>query len=324
MSSEQPLPDAFQPYVSPPHFSVITSYFNPNHYRTKRTNYEIFRRSMEVSKIPCITVECVFPGAQPDLVESDELIRIHAKDIMWQKERLLNLAIRRLPRECEIVAWLDCDVLFEKRNWAVQAFLELQSHSIVQLFSSVVRLPRESLWGLRGGDCWEGFGSVLKRAPNLLLQGDFARHGHTGFAWAARRELLERHGFYDSCIAGSGDHMMAHAFAGDWKGPCIDRIVGRNNGHRTHFEKWARSTYQDVRARVSAVTGTLFHLWHGETDKRRYMLRNRELAAFAFDPYNDLRISNSGAWEWASRKFPMHAWAAEYFGQRCEDGVPAG
>jgi hypothetical protein len=202
--------------------------------------------------------------------------------------------------------------------------LELQNHEIVQLFSDVVRLPRESLWGLEGGDRWESFGAVLKRMPNLLLDGNFARHGHTGFAWAAHRELLSRHGFYDACIAGSGDHMMAHAFAGDWKGGCIDRIIGSQDEHRTHFEKWARSIYQDVRARVSAVSGTLFHLWHGDTDKRRYVLRNRELAAFSFDPHRDLRIGDSGAWEWASGKQVMHAWAAEYFSQRDEDGAPAG
>jgi hypothetical protein len=323
MRSAPTLPDDFQPYACPPHFSVITSYFNPNHYRTKRTNYEIFRRSMDVSGISCVTVECVFPDGQPDLVASDGLIRIHAKDIMWQKERLLNLALQRLPSRCEIVAWIDCDVLFENPDWAVEAVSELKTHQVVQLFSDVVRLPQESLWASADGDRWESFGSVLKRMPHQLLDGDFARHGHTGFAWAARRDLLCRHGFYDSCIAGSGDHMMAHAFAGDWKGCCIDRIVGRDNEHRAHFENWARSTYRDVRARVSAVSGTLFHLWHGDTNRRRYVLRNRELAAFGFDPANDLRISDAGAWEWASGKSDMHAWAVEYFGQRCEDGVPA-
>lgn len=53
MNSEMRLPDRFQPYARPPNFSVITSYFNPNRYRTKRTNYEIFRRSMELAfRIP--------------------------------------------------------------------------------------------------------------------------------------------------------------------------------------------------------------------------------------------------------------------------------
>jgi hypothetical protein len=302
---------------------VIASYFNPNRYRTKKANCEMFRLSMEISGIPCLLVECLFPGAQPEFAESDSVIRIHAKDVMWQKERLLNVALRGLPGECEMVAWLDCDVLFENRNWAVEAGAELRNHAVVQLFSDVVRLPQGSLWG-PGGDRWESFGSILKRAPNVLLEGDFARHGHTGFAWAARRELLARHGLYDSCIAGSGDHMMAHAFAGDWNGPCIDRIVGRDNEHRAHFEAWARSVYKDVRARVSAVPGTLYHLWHGDTDKRRYVLRNRELASFSFDPHSDLRVGDSGAWEWASAKRALHDWAVEYFNQRLEDGAIAG
>jgi hypothetical protein len=323
MKFEIRLPEPFQPYVCPPHFSVITSYFNPSHYRTKRANYEIFRRSMELSGVPCITVECVFPGAEPDFAESDCVIRIHARDVMWQKERLLNVALGRLPNDCEMVAWLDCDVLFANPNWALEAASELQQHAVAQLFSDAVRLPKGSLWGV-GGDCWESFASVLKRTPNVLLEGDFARHGHTGFAWAARRELLSKHRLYDSCIAGSGDHMMAHAFAGDWKGRCIDRIVGHENEHRAHFENWARSVYRDVRARVSVVGGTLFHLWHGDTDKRRYVLRNRELASFAFDPESDLRIGDSGAWEWASGKSAMHNWAVEYFSQRCEDGAAVG
>jgi len=38
----------------------------------------------------------------------------------------------------------------------------------------------------------------------------------------------------------------------------------------------------------------------------------------------DLRIGDSGAWEWASGKRDMHDWAVAYFSQRCEDGVTAG
>jgi len=317
----QSLPANFEPYVCPPRFCAITSYFNPNRYRTKRANYEIFRQSLEMSGIPCITVECVFNGDSPDLIDERGVVRIHATDVMWQKERLLNLALDRLPQACEFVAWLDCDVIFENPAWALGAVAALESHAIVQLFSEAVRLPRDWSWNSLDGDRWQSFGSVVKRSPHLLLAGDFALHGHTGFAWAARRDLLGRHGLYDACIAGSGDHMMAHAFAGDWSGPCIDRIVGRANGHRAHFEEWARRIFRDVRARVAAVEGTLFHLWHGELDHRRYVLRNRQLAAFDFDPRRDLLIGNAGAWEWASRKPALHRWAADYFGHRCEDGV---
>jgi hypothetical protein len=243
-----------------------------------------------------------------------------AEDIMWQKERLLNIAIARLPENWRAVAWLDCDVLFENPDWAVQAVEQLGRHQIVQLFSEVVRLPRGETWGRQGDERWNSFAAIIKETPNQLLKGDFARHGHTGFGWAARREVLAQHGLYDGCIAGSGDHMMAHAFAGDWTGDCIDKIIGPSSAHRDHFSTWAKAVYQSVRARVSFVPGTIFHLWHGETASRRYVLRNRELASFDFDPATDLRIGAAGCWEWASEKPALHAWASDYFANRKEDG----
>ena len=95
---------------------------------------------------------------------------------------------------------------------------------------------------------------------------------------------------------------------------------GPNPPHADHFAAWAEGVYRSVRAKVTALPGTLLHLWHGEVADRRYVDRNRELAAFGFDPRSDLRIGRSGCWEWASRKPQMHAWARAYFGLRREDG----
>jgi hypothetical protein len=62
------------------------------------------------------------------------------------------------------------------------------------------------------------------------------------------------------------------------------------------------------------------HLWHGDMEHRRYVLRNQELAAFGFDPAKDLRISATGAWEWNSKKPDLHQWALQYYPSRKEDG----
>jgi hypothetical protein len=239
---------------------------------------------------------------------------------MWQKERLLNLALRHLPIHCTKVAWVDCDVLFERPDWAVQTSKLLDTFPVVQPFDRVIRLPRGRVSYQGDGDLWPGFASVYAKHPDLMLAGDFARHGHTGFAWAARRDLLERHGLYDACISGSGDHMMAHAFCGDWSSPCIDRILGAGTAHRAHFTSWCRNLYKDVRARVGVAPGSLLHLWHGDMEHRRYVLRNRELASFDFDPQRDLRVGESGAWEWNSNKPALHEWAVSYYASRKEDG----
>jgi hypothetical protein len=304
----------------PPDLHVITAYFNSAGFATKLANYHAFANRLTQSGINLLTIECAFANAPFELNPSPTILQIRARDVMWQKERLLNLALPHLPPACTKVAWIDCDVLFESPDWANQTSKLLDTFPIVQPFTKVIRLPRGHRAYAGQGDAWPSFASIYRQHPNLMLAGDFARHGHTGFAWAARRDLLKSHGLYDACISGSGDHMMAHAFCGDWSSPCMDRILGQNSAHHAHFTAWCRSLYKDVRARVTAAPGTLLHLWHGETDNRRYVLRNQQLASFNFDPELDLRIGQEGPWEWNSDKPALHQWAINYYPARKEDG----
>jgi hypothetical protein len=302
----------------------VTAYFNPAGFRSRLRNYALFRAGIEAAGIPLVTVECALAECPFELAEGPNVLRMRGRDVMWQKERLLNVAIAALPAECRKVAWLDADVLFENPGWAAETAALLDDYPVVQPFSRAVRLPRGAIADDCGGESYDGFAAVYARRPHHLLTGDFASHGHTGFAWAARREVLEGRGLYDACIAGSGDHMMAHAFCGDWASACVDRIIGSANGHRRYFAEWCRAVYPRVRARVGYVPGAVLHLWHGEVADRRYVDRNRELAGFGFDPARDIRVGEGGCWEWASRNPGLHRWAAEYFGRRREDGEAEG
>lgn len=299
---------------------ILTSFFNPRGYTSKRLNYERFAEPIRRAGMRLLTVECAFPWTSFDLGSAPDVIQLRAKDVLWQKERLLNVAIRQLPPEARKVAWLDCDIAFASASWAVETSQKLDKHPVVQLFDRAIRLPRGDTYYRGRGDIWHGFAATLPRDADGVFSGRFDRHGHTGFGWAARRDFLDRHGLYDTCVAGSGDHLMAHAFCGDWDSSCIDRIVGGEGRHREYFRDWSQEIYPSVRARVSHVPGTVLHFWHGDFAKRRYVDRNRELAEFAFDPRRDLKVGASGCWEWASAKPDLHRWAFEYFGKRDEDG----
>ena len=313
-------------YTPAPDLWLLTCYFNADGYRTKRANYDRFALSLRRSHLRLLTVECAFPGQPFELPAGPDVLQFRARDVLWQKERLLNLGLAHLPAACTKLAWLDCDVLFENPDWAAETSRRLDRFPVVQPFARAVRLPRGADAYRATGDVWEGFAAVQARDPHALLSGRFDRHGHTGFAWAARREVLAGPGFYDACVAGSGDHMMAHAFCGDWDSACIDRIIGGiapDNRHRDWFAAWSRRIYPATRARVGYVPGAVLHLWHGDFTHRRYVDRNRELARFGFDPAVDLRIGPGGCWEWRSDKPELHRWARAYFGQRREDGEPA-
>jgi hypothetical protein len=218
--------------------------------KTRLTNFDFFASKLYQSNINLLVIECAFGDVPFSLYPSPNVLQVRAKDIMWQKERLLNVAISRLPRTCTKVAWLDCDILFENPEWLVETSRMLEDYPVVQPFEEVIRLPRGSHAFTGKGERSQSFAAIYFKKPQGLLLGDFGFHGHTGFAWAARREILSKHGLYDACIIGGADHLMAHAFCGDWDSPCFSRVIGQSQIHHQHAAKWSQNVYKDVRANV--------------------------------------------------------------------------
>jgi hypothetical protein len=299
---------------------VTTSYFNPSAYRTKRQNYAAFMEGLRAAGVPCLTVECAFGDAPFDLPASDRVLQVRAKDVLWQKERLLNVAIGALPPECTKVAWLDCDILFDDPGWARETAALLDIYCVVQPFGTVVRLPRGMSHDDGRGKRWSSFGTVYLANPTLAASGLFEPHGHTGFAWAARRAFLDSVGLYDVCIAGSADHLMAHAFAGNVENDCVVRMLGADGPYREHFLRWAARAEHVVQGKLGSGVATVRHLWHGDDNHRQYVSRNTQLQGSGFDPDRDLRVGSDGCWEWQAADPPLRGWMIDYFAKRCEDG----
>lgn len=254
-----------------------------------------------------------------ELEKSPQIIQIRGKDIMWQKERMLNLALNKIPPFCKKIAWLDCDILFQNLDWTIEASNLLEKYPVIQLFEEVIRLPNDLPINSLMIESWKSFARVYVEHPNLFLFSNFTQHGHTGFAWAMRKNILLKHRLYDACIAGSGDHIMAHGFCGDWDSPHVLNLI-RSKSHLIHFQKWSKKIYQDIKAKMYYVSGTILHLWHGDMENRNYFTRNKELSYFEFDPKIDIKVGANGLWEWSSNKIKFHNWAKNYFKSRKEDG----
>ncbi len=89
---------------------AITAYFNPMHWRRRRENYRRFRQALH---LPLVAVELGYDG-QFDLApgDADVLLQFPAADVMWQKERLLNLALAAVPPHVDKIVAIDSDVIF--------------------------------------------------------------------------------------------------------------------------------------------------------------------------------------------------------------------
>ena len=101
-------------------------------------NYQLFRKSL---KVPLVAVELAY-GQNFELAETDAdiLVQLRGKHVMWQKERLLNLALSALPPSCRKVVWLDCDVFFDSEDWAERVSYLLDHSVLVQAFSDAHHL----------------------------------------------------------------------------------------------------------------------------------------------------------------------------------------
>jgi hypothetical protein len=298
----------------------IAAYFNPAGYRNKLENFRLFRSSLKRQGLPLIVVEAVMGDKAFELQDedADRVIRVRATAVLWQKERLLNIALSHLPADCDKVVWLDTDVLFGDDHWIVNLSQELENFVVVQPFAQAAQLPR----GIRQTLATEQCTGECETVPSSVawwLQDrpqDGRLSGHTGYAVAARRSLLDRFGFYDHGIAGSGDAIMMGAFFG------IDPHV---NGYihldhcplLDHAAAWSALVAATVRRSVGFVPGTVFHLWHGSRQSRFYVERGALLTDF--DPDHDVAIDSQGCWAWATDKQNLHARVRSYFWMRDEE-----
>jgi len=305
-------------------FWVISSYFNPMGSNRRLQNYRVFRRAL---KAPLATVEWVWTKrqmAQLNNEDADILKTIVGPDLLWQKERMLNEAVRILPRDCKYVAWLDCDILFDNPEWTHQVVEALQSYDIVQPYSICINLspdgrpiepdklggkPKHTLANP------ETRKSLSQNALRHELRGLGVGCGH---AWAARVELLRKHGLYDACILGSGDRAIFSAALG--RAEDASSYMRMNLCRTEHYLGWAMPFHKTVQGRVGWISGRIDHLWHGSIIDRRYEQRHIEFAAYGFVPTKHLTIDKSGSWRWRNQDSPMATYVEQYFRQRNEDG----
>ena len=200
---------------------AITSYFNPGRSRRRRSNYSAFRAHL---RVPLVTVELAYSECELDPTDADILVQLRGRDRLWQKERLLNRALAELPSECQVVVWLDCDVAFFDDGWPERTLQALEQWPIVQPFGTYHQValsdgcaPELPLERPPTTDRSLTSRMIDGSVPSYVFSsiGSSRRFAYApGFAWAARRNVVEDLGLYDALVLGCGDKAMASAAYG--------------------------------------------------------------------------------------------------------------
>lgn len=317
------------PCELPGSFWAITSFFNPAKYKNKIENYKIFREQSKKQGLNLITIELAFENEEFELTNNDAdiLIQVRSNSVLWQKERLLNIALDYLPEDCDKVAWVDCDVIFRNNNWIKEASDLLEKYNVLQLFSFSIRLGEgveysddirfdKYDFGYGNGKILQGFNYNYAFWGKDFIYSKLNPRGTPGFAWAIRKDIILKCKFFDKGILGSGDDIMAGAFFGQ------EFFVDKEKFSRelvNCYDKWFFELNGIVKGSSFYIDNVILHLYHGDTSNRGYLNRYDLIKDYNFDPNKDLKLNQYKCFEWASSKKELQEKVKQYFFARKED-----
>ncbi len=298
----------------------ITTYYNPASYSNKLVNYRKFHSGLQRQGLKLVTLELAFGDSDFELhnEDADILIQKRTTSVLWHKERLMNIGLEALPPGCDKIVWLDADILFFDDDWVAKTCELLEKYVVIQPFSHVVRFPKgiylpndRDHEKIRKGDPeYHGFAYSYKSHSHVF------KVKNSGLAWAGRRSVFRKHGFYDKLILGTGDRFMAGAFMGFRYTDDYGRFTQTMLDDQ---DQWIDRIYKIVQGSVYYQEGIIGHLFHGTLRNRKYHKRTNVLKKYAFDPFNDIVPDEEKIWKWASGKEDFHREVKEYFLSRREE-----
>lgn len=311
-------------------FWVITVIFNSQKYKSRFVLYERFRRYVvEELRTNLLTVELVYDEEKFVVTnrkkhDNEIFVQLRTKDVLWHKENLLNIALKRLPDDCEYVASIDADVQFERVD-IVEACIEaLQKYTVVQMFGTYVS------WGPEGKSIEKQDESTGKK----FIDGTMFKNpglwfiGHPGYSHCFRRSLICSLGFPSFAVLGSGDTIGMLALVSK----CCYLINERINGKKLpepyllamlEYETQAERIFE---RKLGYIEGKIYHSFHGTLANRKYVDRKHVLIDGKYDPNKDIQYNGDGVIEWSEsaklNKANMIEQVKEYFFGRREDDLP--
>jgi hypothetical protein len=297
--------------------AVVCCYFNPCHYASKLKNYKLFREGIEGVGVKILTVELAFGEDCFELEGFEDILflRTGEDNVMWQKERLLNIGIRQLINEnYEKIAWLDADVVFENDNWANYLSQELDKYPLCQVFEEINFKKSENIEV-----------SVKGCIKDLHERRSLSNmRSVTGFGWAARADILKKVMLFDFAILGGGDALISYASFFNhphWRDYLSNLLVIKSMPWYLFqdYLEWAKKWGSLIKGRVGYVETKIKSLYHGEIKKRQYRLRDEILLKYAYNPRIDIMNGVNGIFEWNSDKLELHKEIKNYFYTRMED-----
>lgn len=315
-----------------PPLYVVTCISNPERSNVRYQLWHEFAHRVEAQGGLLYTVELQL-GDRPFALTDEHHhrhVQFRSQHELWHKENLLNLGIQRLPDDWQYVAWIDSDVSFTNPHWVNETLQQLQHFGVVQMFTHAIdqgpnyeplQSHRGFVYGWRQEPGVDPDPGTAYGNPSSGVASPGSRF-HPGFAWAARRDVLDQlGGLYEMAVMGSADTYMARGMAGYIEGALGEAAQGLTDAYNYSIMAWQERAHRVLQGNVGYVDSLLLHYWHGKKKDRRYFDRNKVMIAARFDPHVDLIHDTRGVLALAGNKPALRDGLRSYFRLRNEDSI---
>ena len=296
---------------------VVTCVVNPQRYQSRYRLYKEFEKRAIDAGAKLTTVEASFGERPLELPDTPGVryVPLQTTTELWHKEAMLNAGIARLPEDWKYVAWIDSDITFARPDWVEETIHQLQHYDVIQMFSQARDLsPKHTQLHDHKGFVYSW--------QNGLNSGKGYNTWHPGFAWAARREAINKMGgLFDYAIAGAADRHMSCALIGRIEDSFPDALKVTCPRYYEKLLIFQDRVLENIRKNIGFMDGLILHGWHGNKADRRYMDRWQILMKTGYNPDLDLKRDWQGLWQLTGRSTELRDKLREYFRQRDEDSI---
>jgi hypothetical protein len=224
-------------------------------------------------------------------------LKFRTDTVLWHKETLLNLLVKRLPPHIKKIAWLDSDIFIQDDDWAQKISKLLDKDKLVQIGSNFHFLKED---GEKERSSMKSIAYAYKNLPDRSC--DF-KFNHVGLGWAANRDFFNEVGLFDYDITGAGDTITYYSAGGlmKEKGTEWIRHVYKKKCPTIldHLGKYTKKCYAHVKGKINYLDVEVNHRYHGHTKRRGYFSRMDLLKDINFN--EDIRRDRSGLLEWRDK-----------------------
>lgn len=310
---------------------VVTPVFNGRRFRTRWKSYQDFKLHMAQTGAILCTVELAYGQRAFAVTNANNPLHVQLRtsNELWFKENMINLgmqAILQYDQNARYLAWIDCDLAFQRPDIANETLHTLQHHPICQMWSQAVDLTPgyEILQSHRGfAYCYQWPDKVPPKSEDPYYYGKGAPgktiFWHPGYAWACRREAWDAFGgLIDFAVLGSADSHMANGFIGEIESSINEGLHPR---YKEMLRIWGDRCDRAIKRNIGCVPGLVSHYWHGPKVSRRYVSRWKILIEEGFNPDVDLFRDAHGLWQLSDRNYKLRDRIMAYFQQRNEDDI---